>query len=345
MHEFAGALRDRLAEVRRHAWVLLFATASCVRGVEPCERAQAGESLLCPVPGEVDRGFDLHVPASWDGVSPLPLLYAFHGGGGNRESAQRATCPGGDLNHPDCLVQKALESGYAIALPDGTGNRPLRNIRTWNAGGGVGELQCVSGGGCSANIDDMAYLDKVHAIIEDVIAVDSNRVFATGLSNGAAISHRLACERPERIAAIAPVGGTNQFAEAGGACPGGVHVLQVHGTEDPCWTYETSDEACAQLDGKVKIGVAESQEGWRIRNTCSADTETEDIDDSADDGTTSVRERWLDCSSSVELLRIEGGGHTWPQGYAYLGESTIGRVAQDYDLDDLILEFFDAHPK
>lgn len=317
-------------------------------GFDPLERcgaesAVAGDVIECPMPGYLDRSFELHLPAGFDGSTPLPLIYAFHGGGGNRTAAARVTCPGGDLDHPDCLTAKGTAAGYAVLLPDGTGTRPIRNVRTWNAGGGTGDLQCVSGAACKSGVDDMAYLDDVQAEVERVIPVDPARIYATGLSNGGAITHRLACERPARMAAIAPVGGANQFFAGGGACPGGVALLHIHGTEDPCWVFEDSREACGQRDAKLKIGVAASMEGWRQRNGCDATTTETALPDTDDDGTTSTRIAFDGCDVDTELIRIDGGGHTWPRGDQYFGVDLIGRVATDFDGDDVILEFFDAH--
>jgi polyhydroxybutyrate depolymerase len=291
----------------------------------------------------LDRAFDLEVPASWDGVSPLPVIYAFHGGGGNRSAANAVTCPGGDNGHPDCLGAKARALGYAVVRPDGTGNRPLRNLRTWNAGGS-GEWQCLGGAACKAKVDDMAYFDKIHGIIEGLIPIDPDRVFSTGISNGGAISHRLACERGPVFAAIAAVGGTNQFGAAGGTCPGDVAMLQLHGTEDPIWPYETSNGGIVETD-KLMVGAEDSTDDWALRNGCSQDVLEEALPDLEDDGTTSTRIRWQDCDRPVDLVRSDGGGHTWPQGFQYLGKGTIGTVVKDFDADDLILEFFGDNPR
>jgi polyhydroxybutyrate depolymerase len=243
------------------------------------------------------------------------------------------------------LSAKAKAQGYALVRPDGTGNRPLRNVRSWNAGGGSNDWTCVGGGSCNAGVDDMAYLDKVHGLVESFLPIDPNRVFATGLSNGGAISNRLACERPERIAAISSVGGTNQFAAAGGACPGDVSVLHIHGTDDPIWSYETSRGGKVWSDNRRVLGAEDSVAAWAQRNGCSADTLTTAIADTDDDGTTSTRIEYQGCARPVDLIRVEGGGHTWPQGFGFLGEDTIGKVAQDFDADDLILEFFNANPR
>jgi polyhydroxybutyrate depolymerase len=330
-------------------WVAIFGSAllpACsFDPLDRCESVGPGDRPSCPMPGWLDRAFDVRVPADWDGVSPLPLVYAFHGGGGNRSAAARVTCPEGDEDHPDCLPAKANAAGYAIVLPDGTGTRPTRNLRTWNAGGGNDGWQCVSGGACRSDVDDMAYLDELHEEVERILPVDATRVYATGLSNGAAISHRYACERPDRLAAIAPVGGNNQHAAAGAACDGGVALLQIHGTEDPCWAFTDSTEACAQQDGGLKVGVDNSMQGWRVRNGCDDATQEAPLPDPADDGTSSTRITWQSCDAAVELIRIDGGGHTWPQGYQYFGTDTVGPVSMDFDGDDLILEFFDAHAR
>ena len=140
----------------------------------------------------------------------------------------------------------------------------------------------------------------------------------------------------------APVGGNNQFAAAGGACAGGVAVLAIHGTDDPCWRFEDSRETCAQNDGLIKVGVDASMEGWRQRNGCTDEITTEPVPDTADDGTRATRVRWTGCEAAVELIRIEGGGHTWPQGFQYFGVDRVGPVSMDFDADDLILEFFDG---
>ncbi|HRC54726.1 MAG TPA: hypothetical protein PKU97_02335, partial [Kofleriaceae bacterium] len=83
----------------------------------------AGSRHECEVPGWLDRAFSLEVPAAWDGGSSLPVLFVFHGGGGNRQSANRVSCPDGDTAAPACLAATALARGYAVVTPDGTGGR------------------------------------------------------------------------------------------------------------------------------------------------------------------------------------------------------------------------------
>lgn len=317
---------------------------ACVPLLDRCERAGPGASLECPLEGAFDRGFSVRVPSAWDGARPLPLIVAFHGGGGNRRSAERVTCPDGESGGPQCLAATANRAGYVVVFPDGTGTRPTRNVRTWNAGGGAGGWDCVSGGACAAKVDDVAFFELLLGEIERVVPIDRKRIFLTGLSNGAAMSHRLACERPALVAGIAAFGGTNQYATSA-RCDAQVPVLQLHGTADPCWTYETTDRACATVEPGRKLGVAESDEGWRVRNGCSESFVDVALPDTANDGMRVTRRAWSGCAAALEHVRIEGGGHTWPGGHQYLGEATVGRVSRDLDGNAEILRFFDAHPK
>lgn len=314
--------------------------AGCDYFVPSCRDVEAtpGSTVSCVVPGYTDRAFDLRTPRSWDGSSPLPVILALHGGGGNREAADGVTCPDGELDEPGCLGAQATARGYALISPDGTGSRPLRGVRTWNAGGGTHGYICAFGPACNDGVDDVAYIAHVFDEAARVITIDPARIYATGISNGGAMSHRLACEDP-RFAAIAPVSGTNIHADSGAACDVTVPILDLHGTEDPVLAYDGDDTVLGKLSS-----VDETMESWRIRNGCAetyVDTPLPDRDPK--DSTTSVRRVWDGCRAATERIRIEGGGHTWPSGSQFGLEDFIGRVAKDFGTE-VILDFFDAHP-
>ncbi len=325
--------------------MLIGVILGCSPEPDRCGPAGPGASLECALPGVFDRAFSVRVPRGWDGASALPVIVAFHGGGGNRRSAESVTCPTGEAGDPGCLSALATGAGYTVVLPDGTGLRPLRNVRSWNAGGGTDGWQCVSRGACQEGIDDVAYFDALLAEVGRIVRVDRRRVYLTGLSNGGAISHRLACARPGVIAAIAAVGGANQYAAAGGACEGGVAVMQIHGTDDPCWAFATGTSACSFLEPGHRVGFDDTLEGWRVRNGCSERFDDTALPDTEDDGTRTIRRVWTGCTAAVVGLRVEGGGHTWPGGHAYLDSATVGRVARDFQASAEIVRFFDAHPR
>jgi len=313
--------------------------ASCV----PAD-ARPSAALTCAVPGFDGRPYDIHLPADYDAARPVPAVLAIHGGGGNARGAARTACPGGDLDSPGCLHAMAGAEGIAVVYPNGTSARLLGRLRTWNAGGGTGDWQCVSGRACEDGVDDIAYF---RALLDDLtrwVSVDRARIYATGLSNGGAMSHRLACQMGDRIAAIAPLGGANQFA-AMSVCapPRPVPVLQIHGTADPCWRYEGGVAACAQRDDKVKIAVDESMRIWTGINGCGAAGAPELF--AREEGVVTLRITWRGCRGGAEvvLLRMDGGGHVWPGGWAYFREGRIGPMVNGWSANRVILDFFGKH--
>lgn len=323
--------------------------SGCARPAPACagRAVRPGDALTCATPGYADRGFDLEVPAGWDGRAPLPVVVSLHGAGGSRINAASNTCPSGAVGEPGCFSAVALGKGMAVVRPDGSGTRSWRRaMRTWNAGGGGAGFSCTSGSACKEGVDDVRFFATLLDEIARIIPVDARRVYAAGISNGAAMSHRLACELPGRFAAIAAVAGGNQHALVGGACAPGVAILQIHGTDDPCWGFAQGNRSC--LEGAaagIKAGVPQTMEGWRARNGCALEPVEVPLPDRAPgDGTRVHQVRWTGCVADVELLRIEGGGHTWPNGHQYLGAAAVGRVTRDIG-SERIVDFLLAHAR
>ena len=156
---------------------------------------QTGVST-CTLNGYAERPYEIHVPTNYDG-SPIPIVVNFHGGGGSIESALETSCPGGDITSERCLQAIGMSAGFVVVFPSGTGGPILKEIRTWNAGGDGIEWNCASGRACKQDVDDTAY---VTALLDDIEAqLNITNVYATGLSNGAAMSHRVACEMSDRV--------------------------------------------------------------------------------------------------------------------------------------------------
>ena len=141
-------------------------------------------------------------------------MLVLHGMGGSSEAIERRTSRSFD--------RLADRDGAVIVYPDALG-APSR----WSDGWGTR--------GIAAGVpDDVGFLA---AIIERLVrdeGVDPKRVFAAGLSNGASMVYRLACDRPDLIAAIAPVSG-GMALDIMRRCTTGrpIPLLAMHGTEDP----------------------------------------------------------------------------------------------------------------
>jgi len=331
--------------------LVLLALPACARATRAPARTDADRLVGASegtylVPGWDDRDYILHLPPSYDGTTVIPVVFGFHGGGGRKSGFVRTGCLGGDESSPNCLSAVADREGFALVMADGVDAPGLRG-RSWNAGGGRDGFRCVGGEACATASNDVAYFDALLAEVRRAIAVDDTRIYATGISNGGAISHRLACERADVIAAIAPGGGPNQAPPFPGLAPArAVPVLHIHGTEDPCWGYDGSilEETCDDGTGGVFVDVDASMDGWRDRNGCTGTTE-EALPDTASDGTSSTVIRGVGCAADTVHVRVEGGGHTWPGGWQYLDEERVGRVSTDFDANDMIWRFFEEHSR
>jgi len=344
---------DRAQNARMRAFfavpvaLVCIATSACASAKpQACapENAKPGAVVTCELPGFAPRAYDVYLPADYSPARATPVILAIHGGGGNARAAARTACPGGDVDSMECLHAMANREGVAVVYPNGTGARLLPNVRTWNAGGGASGWQCVSGRACKEGVDDIAYFRALLDDLERWVAVDVRRVTATGLSNGGAMSHRLACELGDRIAAIAAVGGANQYATtASCAPPRPVPVMQIHGTADPCWPFKGGEAACAQRDNMAKISVDASMRVWATVNGCGSPGRAEAL--ASEKGIETVRIRWEGCRAETILIRVDGGGHVWPGGWGYFGERVIGPMVGGWSANRVILDFFRRHPK
>lgn len=272
------------------------------------------------------------------------MVVAFHGGGGSSRNGVTMSCPEGDVDNQGCLHALGEQEGFVTVYPNGTGFFPLRRIRTWNAGGGSDGWNCASGRACKNDVDDLAYVDELLEDLGSWLNIDRNRLYAAGLSNGAAFSHRLACERAGVFAAIAAVAGSNQFSTGADCDPDRpIAILQVHGTEDPCWTYETTDTDCIGTGG-MKLGALESVTGWVDILACDEAPDESDLPDNSNDGMRTVATRWTGCADNVDvlLLSVVGGGHTWPSGSPALSEKRVGRVTTDWG-SEVLWDFLSAY--
>jgi polyhydroxybutyrate depolymerase len=148
---------------------------------------QPGQYTESLIDGERDRNYILHLPAQYGSREDLPLVLAFHGGGGS--ALQLLDSCG--------LAAKADKEGFILVAPDGTGIFRKR-LLTWNVGFGFGYAM-------RNHIDDIGFVRKLIEKLEGNLRIDPKRIFATGISNGGILCHFLAGALSDKISAIAPV--------------------------------------------------------------------------------------------------------------------------------------------
>src|SRR5262249_33405984 len=157
--------------------------------------------------------------------------------------------------------------------------------------------------------------------------LDVDRIYATGMSNGGFMSHRLGCELANRIAAIAPVAGV-----LGVACSPSrpMPVMDFHGTADTLVPY----------NGGSQYGFASVPDtiaGWAQRNGC---TDTPAVTFSKGDSSCQTYQK-CQAGVTVTLCTVQDGGHTWPGGTPY---PSLGKTTTDLSATDAMWEFFKQNP-
>ncbi|MEL7533830.1 MAG: PHB depolymerase family esterase [Bacteroidota bacterium] len=253
------------------------------------------------------REYIVYIPANFDSTSPMPLLLNFHGYTSNALE---------QIYYGD-FQPIADTAGFLIVAPQGT--RDFSSTTHWNVGWG------------GSAVDDVSF---ANALIDSMIAqynVDPNRVYSTGMSNGGFMSHQLACELSDRIAAIASVTGSMTYAKLNACDPQHpTPVMQIHGTADLVVPYGGQSPWTAPVDSVVAY--------WAAYNQCQLpplETDLQDIN--TGDGSTVRHYQYLNGSNAaqVELYKIFNGGHTWPN-----NQFVSAGTNYDFDASLVIWQFF-----
>ncbi len=240
----------------------------------------------------IQRNYILYIPPVEVKSAEKPLLLALHG----------FTQSGQTMMQFSGFNELADANQFAVAYPDAVNT-------SWNVG--------VSGG---STADDVGFLTALIDSVAVKTAVDRNRVYATGFSNGGFMSYRMACEAADKIAAIAAVSGTmteNTLTNCSFVRP--VPVMHIHGTSDFVVPYN----GLASF-----LSVNATLDHWIALNQCTQTPETILYPDLVSEGSTVEASIWANCDeeSEIRLLKVVNGGHTWP---GYAGSMGLGNTNMD----------------
>lgn len=185
----------------------LGAALSCEGMVLP----EVGDSDVAIAFAGIERSYRMHVPRSYTGQTPVPLVLNIHG----------LTQDGPIQQLASQLDVVAEEHGFVTVYPSSDSG-------TWNAGA------CCN----ITGPDDVTFMREVVADVRRRSCIDPTRIYATGMSNGGIMSHRLACDAADLFAAVAPVAGILPVPDADCRPQRPVPLLQVHGTNDDLVDYD-----------------------------------------------------------------------------------------------------------
>jgi polyhydroxybutyrate depolymerase len=264
--------------------------------------------------GGLTRTCSVHLPPGYDGSRAVPLVLALHGMGGDGPGMAR-------LTHFNAVAD---QGGFIVAYPEG-----LR--RRWS----FGPLPLLGG------IDDVGFIAALIAALSGDLRIDQARIYAVGMSNGGGLVDLLICRRADLFAACVIVSATIAALMQHTCRPSRpVSVLMIHGTDDPVIPFEGGGRR-----RQVLLSAPATAQHWARVAGCAAVPVVSYLPDVAHDGTRVRCEVYSGGPDGAEvvLYAIEGGGHTWPGGIAYLPERMIGRTSRQMDASQVIWDFFQQH--
>lgn len=268
--------------------------------------------------GRQTRTFTVFWPDNLSRRTSWPVLIAFHPGLADGAYMERTS-----------RFHSRTED-YIVVYPDGF-------RRSWNAGDCCGRA-------VRRNIDDLAFFDAMMSALDQIIKGEAgaahsteSRAYLTGFSNGAIMAYHIACNRPNRVAAIAPV--ASSYSALASCDSRGTPVLHIHGLLDRSAPYDGGSSEVQTFDQRYQTPARDTVAAFAGQNNCNLTTDTVTISKLR----TNCNE-YRGCGGlETVICLIEGQGHTWPGTEAstmFGGKFGPGRL--DIDGSGAVLDFFNS---
>jgi polyhydroxybutyrate depolymerase len=275
-----------------------------------------------PEDGSLSRSWLLYVPSTYDASNPTPLVVGLHGRFANALSQAYAS----DFN------AIAEREGIIVVYPNALNSDLDANQTEWNYGRDIPRYT-------PPPQNDEQFISDLIDDLDEVLNIDRNRMYLTGLSNGGIMTQRMACTERDMFAAYASVAATAPFGlpiicEGQSPAP----MLFYVGTDDVMWTGQLSQDATGN-DYYVVAPMDATAAFWATHNNCSTTFESADLPGT--DVDSSVRLMVFDdCpnNAAVVVFGVIGGGHVWPGIREY--ETSMGEINMDYNASEIIWDFF-----
>lgn len=266
------------------------------------------------------RFYKVHVPAQYDSSKPTPLVFSFHGGGGDMNIQSNDKF----YNH----ISKSNKEGFVVVFPNGYSKFSSGKFATWNAGKCCGDAR-------DKKVDDVGFIKEIIERLSSQLNIDKNKIFATGMSNGGMMSYRLACELPGVFKAIAAVAGSDNTIDCDPSTI--VSILHIHARNDDRVLFNGGSGQMLSKIEKSQVtdffSVPETISKWVKINGCD-DKPTKVLE-----VTGAYCELYSSCKkkSEVKLCVTEEGGHSWPGGIKPRGNE---KTSSAISANDLMWDFF-----
>jgi polyhydroxybutyrate depolymerase len=265
-----------------HRLVAFVAVLLCCGGVYGGARASASagvDNAGALEFGGLNRTYQLHVPANVE--QPVGLVINLHGSG--ETGSQQAS-----LTNYNAVAD---QHGFAVVYPDGIDS-------SWADGRGASVPD-------REGVDDVGFLVALADRLAHDYGIAPGHVFATGLSAGAFMAMRLACDRADVVAAIAPVAGS--LGSAASCAPSRpVSVLATNGIADPVVPYNGG--GMVGRGGASDIVAPQAMAArWRDLDHCPSAP----VEDAPSPGVHRFTAAGCANGTEVVFVGVDGGGHEW----------------------------------
>lgn len=292
-----------------------------------------------PTDGAVSRQLRLHIPPGL--AQNSGIVFFMHGGGGDMFEGEGATrfTPLSDKTN-----------AFVAVYPQGTFDATPEHNRTWNVL--LPNDPSVWGGPAP---DDVNFVRQITALLESQLPIDPKQVYATGISVGGFMAHRLGIELSDVLASVAVVEGSlheesfppHSVTEH---IKAPISVLIFHGDADNTIPYCGLNNAAAYIAGQD-----ETFNYW-VGSSGNSCTQVDNPQNFCNGGTINnaiLEKDATGCSGGVEVkhLKLVAGTHQW---YEQITNQPPGTSTTPYNPTvspnlvgetDLMWNFFNSHRK
>ncbi len=265
------------------------------------------------------RSYILYVPQVYEEIEEVPLVLCFHGYGSSAQT----------IAFYANFQEIADTANFIIAFPQGAIHD---NSTHWNVEGWIN----------NSPYDDIGFADLLINEISSEYAINQDRIYSTGMSNGGFMSFLLACQLSDKIAAVASVTGSITPQNLEDCSPTKfIPFLQIHGTSDNVIPYELSVNYTESIPTLLDY--------WTSFNECEEDPTFEALPNiSTTDFSTVEKYTYTDCTSNIENIhfKVLGGGHDWPGAWGNMdinASKEIWDFFAQYDISGLITSTTSLH--
>lgn len=272
--------------------------------------------------GGVERRYGLYVPR---GVvrtqARVPVVLVLHGATGDADRVERYL----EFN------EVAEAERFIVAYPEGIDG-------SWDDG----RADAVRWRRQQKAADDVGFLDALAEHLTRAQPADPARLYLTGISNGGFMTNRIACAKPDRFAAFAPLLASMPADLAERCKPSRpIPILMLAGTNDSLVHWGGLEK-----NGYKILPVLEQASHWARHNGCGQPEEQRLNDVDPKDGSTLIWAAWGGCrrGGAVEFYGVQGGGHQTPSMHRsvsdFLTGAFLGARNRDMETAEVLWQFF-----